>query len=418
MKQYKTWICFLCSFLLYASIHSQSVIPVSRILSSVRDDDKISLQQQHIDYINRTNRNIPFADQVSLRTETDRFLVYRQEYLARLSVNGFGEMNKQRKLNQATLVTEQQVIRQYEHESLLNRYDAVSTYKYLLRRLALQADLNLVLADKVSVLNKLAALNTGVEVDELIKEEYDRDALVLDMDESQSQFEIIKNRIKAWLETSDDTWALDTSGFISTAQMQLVIHDQSQSASMNPWITEKQLSLDETRAAYNLEKASASQMLDFFQIRYANRPNETLISEFSAGFGINLPFKGSSRVKLAELKIEQDNIQQEMQQDLLELNESIVDAKQQMDALIKRKKIAEDQWLDSQHKFSFENPIPLQADGPMTLLKAHELQIKRKLYILDLDQEIINQYVKILDLTGAISAAPLVNYLSAGLENY
>lgn len=418
MLQYEKWICIILVFLGCSALDAQSTIRAAQILASARHDIAVDLNQQHVNFISHTNRNIPFVDQVSLRTETDRFLVYRQEYLARLTVNGLGEMHRQRELNAADLQTQQNLQHRIEHEALATRYEAITAYRFIQRRLALQHELKLVYEDKVNVLHKLAMLNAGAEVDELIKTEYDLDEIDLDINQAQGQMDHIKEMFAEWVPEAGDAWTLDTSAFIEPAQMELVIDQLPLAPNLNPWIIEKQSKIDALQSSYNLEKASAAQMLDFFQLRYANRPNVTLERELSAGFGINLPFKGSSRVKIAEIQIDKNNSEQLLQLDIHQLNEDIQSAHELMKGLSARYQLADDQWQESQNKFSLEHPSPLHANGPMIILKAREFQIKRQFKLIDLTKAITDQYVKILDLTGALSSMPAVNYLSDTLEGY
>ncbi|MEP6647996.1 MAG: hypothetical protein ABJC12_12980 [Saprospiraceae bacterium] len=418
MRLHKQSIFLWAGLLFCLSLNGQSTLSVGSILSSAKYDLSVDLQQKHIEFISGINENIPFPDQVSFRTETDRFLAYRQEYLLRLSVNGLNEMSQQRKLNDASRLTEQQVLHQYEHEAIKKRYDAINDYKFLLLRFAIQQELSLVLDDKVNVLNKMASLSTGVEIDELIKTEYDRDELHLDIEDAKTQLGAIRKKIELWMPDAASEWNLDTLGFIQTTQVQLVVDQIPQVANLNPWVLEKQLKLEEAQAKYNVEKANSKKMLDFFQVRYSSRPNEILFREFSAGMGINLPFKGSSRVKLAEMQIDKNTIEQNIKLNLDELNGSILLAHTEMNALIDRYHLAEEQWKESQNRFTLEHPSSLQPEGPMTLLKARELQIKRKLNLLDVQKQIMAHYISILDLTGALSSVPSINYLSAGLEVY
>ena len=49
---------------------------------------------------------------------------------------------------------------------------------------------------------------------------------------------------------------------------------------------------------------------------------------------------------------------------------------------------------------------------PMTLLRAKELLLKRKQRLLNIETAMYAQYLNLLDWSGAMSAEPLVNYLS------
>jgi hypothetical protein len=72
----------------FPCIRAQTLLSSNSILASAREDIKPGLQHQHLQYIEETNRGLPFVERILIRTETDRFDVDRQEYLARMSVNG------------------------------------------------------------------------------------------------------------------------------------------------------------------------------------------------------------------------------------------------------------------------------------------------------------------------------------------
>ena len=63
-------------------------------------------------------------------------------------------------------------------------------------------------------------------------------------------------------------------------------------------------------------------------------------------------------------------------------------------------------------------PWKRTVDGPMTLLNARELQLKRESNLLGIEHDILEQYLKILDWTGQLSAEPSINYLSKELSAF
>ena len=213
-------------------------------------------------------------------------------------------------------------------------------------------------------------------------------------------------------------WQLDTSGFITIPQIEILIAELPESVSQNPQIAEKQAKIEQLNAAYNFEKAQSSQMLDFFQVRYASLPLAPLNREISVGIGLTLPFRGSSRVNLSELTIDKSAAGQNMKLDPTQLTRQLASGRLQVEALGRRYRLAHQQWQDSQARFTLERPSNLQTEGPMTLLNLHELQLKRQLTLLDIEREIMDMYLKILDWTGFLSSEPPVNYSSKDLGTY
>jgi hypothetical protein len=416
MHLIKNWPFFFFLLIFPFWMSGQSMVKIDKILASAQHDLAVHYQQNHVNFTEKNLKNLPFAEQISLRSETDRFSAARQEYLARLTVNGISEMNWQKKYNSASLKTEENQQRLFLHDALVDRYLAIVNYRFALASMEIQNELQDVYDDKVQVLNKMASLTTDADIDELIKVEYDRDELSLDIVSLKSQLSTLQQSMTYWMQDSI-AWQLDTTGFIRTTQIPIVIDQLNVSGAVNPHIQEKELERAQLQTEYYLERASGRQMLDFFQLRYANRPENDFSREFSVGFGINLPYRGSSRVKMGEIDIDIDNAAHEAFLYRMRLTELITEARQKILDLQAQLSIAKSQWEDSQAKFSLES-TGLRVEGPMPLLRARELQLKRQLNQLEIEHEIIEQYINILDWSGSISAVPYVNYLSEELNTY
>ena len=415
----KKWTCLIVFFWMVVSCPGQLLIKSGSVLASARQDLVVDLHQQQLEYIQQTNLNLPFINEISLRTETDRFELNRQEYLARLSVNGFSEMHQERLLQDSDLSAKKNMQRVYWHEALVERYQAVASYRHIQRQLRIQHGFRQVYEDKVTVLKKMAALNAGADLDELIKTEFDLDNLVLKIAESENLLDQLRFSIQTMMTLDSNTWQLDTADFITTDQIEIIVPEMSSSVIQNPQIVEKQVKIDLINAEYNYEKAQSNQMLDFFQVRYANLPFDApLDRELSFGLAINLPFKGTSRVNMSELAIDKNEASQNLQLYLANLTRQVAGSRLQVEALAKRFRMAKQQWQDSQARFTLEHAANAQTEGPLTLLNARELQLKRQMNLLDIERDLMEHYLNILDWTGRLSEEPPINYLSNELSAY
>lgn len=369
-------------------------------------------------YLQQSNLNLPFVDQISLRTETDRFDISRQEYLARVSVNGFNEMHQQRLMKETTISTKGGMQRVYWHEALMERYQVVASYRQVQRELVTYHNLEQVYKDKVNVLKKMAVYSVDADVEELIETEFDLDNVMLKIAESDALIDQLQQAMQVLVQIDSVDWQLDTSGYITPAQIEVIIAGLPQTVLQNPEIVEKQAKIDQISAAYNYEKAKSNQVFDFFQVRYANLPFAQLEREFSVGIGLNLPFRGSSRVNMSELSIDKNVAGLNLEMYLVELERQVTEGRAQVAALGRRFRLAQQQWQDSQARFTLEHTANAQVEGPMILLNTRELQLKREQNMLDIEREIMEQYLKLLDLTGQLSEQPAINYLSKELSAY
>lgn len=407
----------LFAWLLF-SASGQSLVSSGNILAGARHDLVLDLHRQHLSYWQQTMRTLPFVDQISLRTETDRFELNRQEYLARVMVNGLDEIHKRRLLQETEFASEKVMQRVYWHEALLERYEAVASYRHLLYKLENLRELRIVFEDKLIVLKKLAALNAGADLDDLIKTEFELDELVLKISESEGHLEQWEQVIQIMTSGADANWQLDTSGFITPAQIEIVVAEIPESTIQNPQIAEIQARIDQIGAEFNFEKAQSNQILDFFQVRYASIPFAQLNRELSVGIALNLPFKGSSRVNMSELSIDKNAADQNMELHLAEMKSQLSISRLHVASLGKRFRLAQEQWQDSQARFTLEGYTNTETESPMILLNTRELQLKRQMTGLDIEREIMEQYINILNWTGRLSEEPPVNYLSKNLGTY
>ncbi|HEX5113366.1 MAG TPA: hypothetical protein VFV79_10990 [Saprospiraceae bacterium] len=415
----KEWLCLIVATGLFYISNGQAIISSGTILASAREDMAPELQKRHTQYMQETNHGLPFVEEISLRTETDRFDADRQEFLGRISLNGLSEMRHVRDLHSAVLTAQQKTERVYLHEALVDRYETIASIYQVLQELSLREQLQLVYEDKITVLKKMASLNVKPDLDELIKAEFDLDEEVLNIESSYAQLEHLKNLVAILSPGTSGEWQLDTAHFITPAQMELVIDQIAVTVSQNPSLVEKQNKIEEINAEYDLEKAESNQMLDYLQVRYAGRPEENSFNqEFSFGAGFLLPFKGSSTVKLNELKIEKNDANQEAQIYENELTRELTIALQKIKSLGARYRTAEQQWKNSQASFTLDQYSVAQAEGPFLLLSAKEMQLKREMALLDIQRDMLEEYLKVLDWNGQLSVEPQVNYLSTNLETY
>ncbi len=181
----------------------------------------------------------------------------------------------------------------------------------------------------------------------------------------------------------------------------------------HPESAEQQARIDRIFAEQNLLRARSAQVLDFVQVRYQNRPDEGFRRDFSVGLGFRLPYRGSDRVRKAGLEIERFSARQDLELYQQETARERATAQLRFAELYQRWQLARQQWTDSQARYTLAQGA---AVSPLNLLLARSIELRRELILLDLEEALYRQYLKALDLSGALSAAPLINYFSPGLE--
>ncbi len=409
-----TWAMLLCSY-----GHGQTLVSGAQVLAAARLEPNYTLQSEHLAYLDAHRPNLPYLDQVSLRTETDRFDPDRQEYAIRFSMNSLSEVSKENTLQDITATSKAEVQRLYLHESLLRRYQGLASYYYLVQRLAVEKQLADVYAGRAGVLKKKGMLDLDVDVDELIKNDFDRDKLDLDIAEDESMLTYVVKALQTASPSISGDWVPDTTGFINIPLISLQLSQWSDSVSNHPQFAIKQVKSSVLDAEYAVERAKSNQILDFVQLRYANVPYvQDINRELSVGLSLYLPFNGGSHLKMEELLVEKNEAEQNMLLYQNDMTDRIQQARLKIEVLLHQYEVAQKQLEASGDRFILDpGNVPME-EGAVIVLSARELQLKRQLNLLTIEDQIFEQYIRLLDLTGRLSASPAVNYLSHELETY
>lgn len=390
----------------------QQMLTTDAVLAAAREDVRVRAQVGHLDYARQVDPRLPFLNGVSLRTQTDRLELQRQRYAVRISTNGFREMRAARRYQQAGIFVAETRTRTLLHEALAERYEVLITHHLAAQELELYRQLLLVYEDKLTVLHTKAALDADADVEDLIEAEYDRDETVLRATAAGQALQVSRNSLVALTPGAETGSVLDTAGFLSADRLLLSATGLPDQAFQHPELLEQAARIARVEAEFQAEKARSQKLLDFVQVRHDNRPSEPLSRDISFALGLNLPFRGTSTYKMAELKIEKNAAEAELRQEQAESARRVQEARAQLLALDAQYRQAQQQMTGNQAEYTLRQAGTGVAADPMTLLRAKELLLKRRQRLLDIEAEMYARYLDLLDSSGYLSAEPLVNYLT------
>ena len=406
----------LCCLVSHA-VQSQQRVTSSDLLATVYTDRAVTLQEDQVNYYQRKIKSLHFVDQVSLRTRTDEFDRARQDYSARLKVNGLGEMYRSRGLQQADLGTVQAQKADLFHDALFDRYSQLARYFSLEKEVALRRKMKIVCEDKIRVLEQIALYSEDADPDEMMKTDFEKDELALKISVNETEIAQIKGWFGA-IFPNIDSLQIDTTGLISTEKMLLLINGRPDSVNTNPGIFEKEAEIAKIRAEYHLEESKQLQTLDFIQLRYNQRSDLPQFYKFDVAVGVTLPYNGSNRVKKSELVIEQHAAEQELLLYRENLQRLVAENFREMKGLESQRTIVQQQIAGARSRYAPEKNTSLDKNGVRALLQFEEMQLKRTLRLTEIDRSIAEHYLEILYLTGRMSQQPLLNYLRSDLAGF
>ena len=390
---------------------SQTLLSSDAVLAGAQLDLAFQLRQQQTGIVRDNSPRLPLLESIDLRTESDRFELQRQEYLARFSLNGLSRIHQEKVVQESTVdlaFTDERIAL---HKALKERYELLLSNYLLEREILLHTSLRQVYRDKITVLDRMVALNNDADVEESIRTEYDSDVTEARLLELEQKYKMARLTLQQQAGLADNNWTLDTSNLMAAQELLPKIEKLSLGEPEHPDLAKKSARAALAVSELRLENARSRQMLDFVQFRYADKINDPWNYDVSLGIGIKIPYKGSSRIKSAAFAIEENDNLNEYQLLRTQLNIRIFAAETQLSALAERQSRAAQKIADTKAWLTPERIRLMSTDGPLALLRYQELLLKRELLLLNIEQSMYENYLDVLDASGQLSNQPIQNFL-------
>jgi hypothetical protein len=414
----RLYLLLLLSFLLEAlSSSAQERLDPAALLLTALQDPSVLAQQQHVQFAKSHQPRLALVDGAQLRTESNRFELIRQEYLARLSWNGILEKKRYQQLQTVSVQTSQTQLEESFSEVLLQRYLLLHLYRSTQQKQGLQYQLIQVLQDKKTVLQVLSANSDQADPSDLYKLQFDLDKLELDHLESTQLQAQVQAQIADWLPNTI-LLPIDTSSWIQPTELYQNLQKTTDFSSLFAESMQHKAKLSEIDAEIRLETAKSRQIIDFIQFRYGNRPGDPFRYAAAVSLGLNVPFNSSRTAKKQELRIEQHEEETKLsvlQQELLQEKKQLL---RDLERYLQQFQLIHRQIEDGKKQFAPEKLVQLEKNSLVTLLQYQELQLKRQLQQAEIAEQMQEVYLQYLFLNGNISRLFRQNYLKSGWPAY
>jgi hypothetical protein len=344
-------------------------------------------------------------------------------YGVMLTTNSLLEIKKQKLLKQAQvnlLNSERQIL---EQQALFDRYQSLVVVAFSQKLRIEQGKLGVLLDKKHDVLKNMLDNGLDIKVKDVLDTEDDKNALQLELSELDNAVRLSQGKWGQFLlrGVSD----VDFSDFISVSKIAEVVAAQKLTPSVNPVLDYRKSQNAYALAQYDWQWAQDRQIFSFLQLGYNNpivieetprrlNPN----NNYSLRFGLTLPIPNNNSPKRSEALLEQREAASNLDV-TTRLNQKNVDIQYfKLENLLKQHRLCLDRIEQSLVKKMLSNDKLLAQITPLELLELRLSQQKLEVRALEIAQDITTEYIRLLDLNGALSAKPLKNYLSAGLMNF
>lgn len=400
------------------SSFSQKLFSTTDLLRTAQDEPVVNLKNRELDFLQNTNFELPLVDELEFRTETDEFVWRRQEYLLRMSFNGYQKHLKQDLFHHSLIASEESEKQFLLHQQLLRKYIQLVNYVFQKRELAHLEKEKLVLKDQIYVMRKLGASSTELDLDDLVDAENDLFDLESDELELNGDLSTLRKAFSVDLKTNAPI-EIDTTNFIEISILQSTLPSIFTNNDKHPKIIQQQRNIDQVISEYALEEAENKQIIDFVQLKYTGaRKSMNFGEEWSIGAGLRIPTKGTNRLKLNELELERIEEENQLQLYQIQLAERIQKAQNKLNILFDQHDLIQSQLKNSQASYVLEKLNTTTPKNTLVLLQIQEGVLKRQKRLLGIEYNIFRSYLDLLDLTGKVSEIPLRNYLSVGFESF
>ncbi|MDF1863290.1 MAG: hypothetical protein P1U70_00580 [Saprospiraceae bacterium] len=400
------------------SSFSQKLFSTTDLLRTAQDEPVVNLKNRELDFLQNTNFELPLVDELEFRTETDEFVWRRQEYLLRMSFNGYQKHLKQDLFHHSLIASEESEKQFLLHQQLLRKYIQLVNYVFQKRELAHLEKEKLVLKDQIYVMRKLGASSTELDLDDLVDAENDLFDLESDELELNGDLSTLRKAFSVDLKTNAPI-EIDTTNFIEISILQSTLPSIFTNNDKHPKIIQQQRNIDQVISEYALEEAENKQIIDFVQLKYTGaRKSMNFGEEWSIGAGLRIPTKGTNRLKLNELELERIEEENQLQLYQIQLAERIQKAQNKLNILFDQHDLIQSQLKNSQASYVLEKLNTTTPKNTLVLLQIQEGVLKRQKRLLGIEYNIFRSYLDLLDLTGKVSEIPLRNYLSIGFESF
>lgn len=417
------------------SYAQDTVITITDILKIALKNSAIKEQNDKIKYLQQSIANTPYIDDVSLRIRNNAYDLKRQRYSLRIEPRGFGETKASKKYYEVNLDYHKQVKKVLENRLLKNRYFLILEYLQLEKTLELYNQLTILYEDKIKVLRKSTG-KLSFNLLDLIEVENEYTKLRFKNIERERKLKNYIRKISKIIKV-DSFHVLDTSTLISIEEIKAYIDSTDiLPGTENVYIKRGKLRLKRAQRRYQLENAENRQYINFLEFSYdhgrmreeldTKNENETLPPYLQEDYNLNRAYSIEIAFRLPFFNVDRRDINRR-KLSYLEEKEAYRELKSDFDKRIEKDSI-DIAILLGQYSFlkarksdvdaesSLKKYLEMEGVDPLKLLDIRESIIKNDIALAQIKNDIMRNYIRIIDANGRLYARPLKNYLAASME--
>jgi len=347
----------------------------------------------------------PWIEQYDIRTETRDLDFEKQEYTLRLDPSSRKKRNAYKALYQMYTANPDLRAYDFQNEKIYSAYRSWVTLYFIEKRNLISEELQILYADK-ALLSERKLNASEISFKELIDVELSNTDLEIKSfdDALLTDFFLVKYAMENKL--------LDFTDMISIEEVLLTVESMV-AAESGSELEKYNYDQEIINREIAIEKAEGKHYFDFLQFKYQGPHDDLLAERFSIGMGAEIPNTGTRKLKIEELKLKQLELERDYENDKQEVNIAMSETKAEIILEIKSFMFKKEVRIQQAKRLEVIGQKVQTQEGydPEILLDIKEKKLKSSLNILDLEESIYEDYIKLLAESLQLFKQPFQNHL-------
>ncbi len=394
--------CILLLLLASINVFCQSAT-TSSVLKKCLLQEKERLGNKYIDEISGLDFGVSLVDRIDIRSEIDRLTTSRQEFAIRTNFNSFTEKKAQLAKHQSYVDWKKSQVFQHRNEEIYQKYKQLIRLNYLELEVNFVKDIEALLIENLNVTETMMSNGISFDLGEYISI---KESILSNQEKQQS----IRNEL-------DDIYKelqiaeVNKEGWVSKATSDSII---SQINSQGIGLKHKDVFDSQMRYLHDLERlesAKNDKILDFAQAKYTVRDDLFLQNRFTIGVGLNIPWRGSEKNAMSELRAKKAALTYEKEEEYLSLKDEWKAAYLVFRRKSNQLKLLQDIKNDDSLSKLKEKIIESQRLSPVKILKIKEEETELEMNINKTRYDLESTYILLLHISGVMYGKPYIDFL-------
>lgn len=399
------FILLLLFFFLIHDATCQKVNP-SSLLSDALSDERIQLDTKLLQKMESYDAKLPILEKIDARTEFDRLLTSRQEFMLRTSFNSLRQRKAEYQKHQSSLQLYSTKAITRTNEILAKRVENILDWVETKEQMDFQEKYNNYLLEKEALIRNILVAGEAIDLEDLIsiKEQ------ILENQLKSNTLELKRKNNCESLKINEGT-IINLDQWPSVSQILSIVNGLTPVIEKHPDIIELDAEYRYLNMDLQTEKAKSQKIVDFAQAKFTVRDDLLLRNRFSIGMGFTIPWTGSYRIKKQENLIKQEDVTNKSAIRKIEIQTEFETLKSEINSEAQSYQLWKNLSSDSTLIMLKNKIVNSGRMDPIKILELKKSTLDIETKILEHQQAIYRLYIKLLEVSGKLVERPYRNYL-------